>query len=351
MATQALYRRWRSRTFAEIIGQEHVTQTLLNALRAGRVAHAYLFSGPRGTGKTTTARVLAKAVNCLDPQDGEPCNRCMICSSLNEGRSLDLIEIDAASNRGIDEIRELRERIAFSPTESRYKVYVVDEVHMLTNEAFNALLKTLEEPVGKVLFVLLTTNEHLLPATVVSRCQRVELLPLPVTEVGAALVEKWSVDSQKAKLLARLSRGCLGWAVSAISDSSLLKQRAERLDELIEVVNADNERRFAYAAQLAIQFSQNRALVQERLGLWLGWWRDLLLIKTGVNDAITNVDRLVSLIDMSEGYSLVQIKTFINSIMACGEQLKQNANPQLALEVLMLDLSEAKKQTEKITTT
>ncbi|MBM4430905.1 MAG: DNA polymerase III subunit gamma/tau, partial [Chloroflexi bacterium] len=154
MATQALYRRWRSQTFAEIIGQEHVTQTLLNALRAGRIAHAYLFAGPRGTGKTTTARVLAKAVNCLDPQNGEPCNRCAICRSLNEARSLDLLEIDAASNTGVDNIRDLREKIAFSPSECRYKVYVVDEVHMLSSGAFNALLKTLEEPPPHAIFVL-----------------------------------------------------------------------------------------------------------------------------------------------------------------------------------------------------
>ena len=172
MGTQALYRRWRSRTFAEILGQDHVTHTLLNALRHDRIAHAYLFSGPRGTGKTTTARVLAKAVNCLDPQDGEPCNRCEICCRLNEGRSLDLIEIDAASNRGIDEIRDLRAKIAFSPSECRYKVYVVDEVHMLTNEAFNALLKTLEEPPPHAIFVLATTEPHKIPATVLSRCQR-----------------------------------------------------------------------------------------------------------------------------------------------------------------------------------
>jgi len=172
MAAQALYRRWRPQTFAEIIGQEHVTHTLINALRAGRIAHAYLFSGPRGTGKTTTARVLAKAVNCLDPQEGEPCNQCAICRSLNEGRSLDLIEIDAASNRGIDEIRELRERIAFAPGECRYKVYVIDEVHMLTKEAFNALLKTLEEPPPHAIFVLATTEPHRIPPTVLSRCQR-----------------------------------------------------------------------------------------------------------------------------------------------------------------------------------
>jgi len=157
MPAQTLYRKWRSQRFDQVLGQEHVTQTLLHALEGERVAHAYLFTGPRGTGKTSTARILAKAVNCLRNGHGEPCNECEICRSINEGRALDLIEIDAASNRGIDEIRDLREKVAFSPTQARYKVYIIDETHMLTNEAFNALLKTLEEPPPHVIFVLATT--------------------------------------------------------------------------------------------------------------------------------------------------------------------------------------------------
>mgnify|MGYP001774145024 CR=1 FL=1 len=158
----ALYRKWRPRRFEEVVGQEHVTRTLRNALRLGRIAHAYLFAGPRGTGKTTTARLLAKAVNCLAGSVEErPCDRCRICQAVNEGRLIDLIEIDAASNRGIDEIRDLRERVRFSPSEARYKVYVIDEAHMLTTEAFNALLKTLEEPPPHVIFVLALSLIHI----------------------------------------------------------------------------------------------------------------------------------------------------------------------------------------------
>ncbi len=180
MAAQALYRRWRSQTFDEVVGQEHVTQTLRNALRDGRMTHAYLFTGPRGTGKTSTARLLAKAVNCENPDVSlRPCNVCPICLAITGGALLDLIEIDAASNRGIDEIRDLRDKVHFSPSQARFKVYVIDEVHMLTPEAFNALLKTLEEPPPHVIFVLATTEPHKIPDTVLSRCQRFDFRRIP----------------------------------------------------------------------------------------------------------------------------------------------------------------------------
>lgn len=170
---QALYRKFRSQTFDELIGQDHITKLLKNAVKQGKVSHAYLFVGSRGTGKTSTARILAKAVNCLSPgKDGNPCNKCLTCQAITNGRYLDLIEIDAASNRGIDQIRELKEKIEFSPAEGRYKVYIIDEVHMLTTEAFNALLKTLEEPPAHVIFILATTEAFRLPPTILSRCQR-----------------------------------------------------------------------------------------------------------------------------------------------------------------------------------
>ena len=191
----ALYRRWRPQTFGEAVGQEHVTRTLQNALRMGRVAHAYLFCGLRGTGKTSMAKLLAKSINCLEPApEGyafpvEPCNKCLSCQDINRGRSMDVLEIDAASNRGIDEIRDLREKVRFAPAQSRYKVYIIDEVHMLTNEAFNALLKTLEEPPGKVIFILATTEASRLPATVISRCQRFDFRLLEAKEISDRLQE------------------------------------------------------------------------------------------------------------------------------------------------------------------
>lgn len=163
MTSQVFYRKWRPQTFGEVAGQEQVTQTLSNALSTGRVSHAYLFYGPRGTGKTSTGRILAKAVNCLSTGKGEPCNSCEMCRAITEGRVLDVIEIDAASNRGIDEIRDLREKVNYAPNQARHKVYIVDEVHMLTKEAANALLKTLEEPPPYVIFILATTEVHKVP--------------------------------------------------------------------------------------------------------------------------------------------------------------------------------------------
>jgi DNA polymerase-3 subunit gamma/tau len=214
MTSQVFYRKWRPQTLADVVGQEHITKTLLNALESGRVAHAYLFCGPRGTGKTSTGRILAKAVNCQKNGKGEPCNTCSLCQATTNGSALDVIEIDAASNRGIDDIRELRERVKFAPNSARYKVYIIDEVHMLTTDACNALLKTLEEPPPHAIFVLATTEPHKLLPTILSRCQRFDFRRLSHSAVVLKLSlicqqEGITIEPQALKLVARSVSGSL----------------------------------------------------------------------------------------------------------------------------------------------
>ena len=220
--SQALYRKWRPARFEDVVGQEHITQTLQNSVAADRVGHAYLFCGPRGTGKTTSARLLAKAVNCLDENVAErPCNQCHVCLAINDGRFLDLIEIDAASNTGVDDIRELRDKINFAPNEGRFKVYIIDEVHMLSTAAFNALLKTLEEPPPHVKFVLATTEEHKVPITIKSRCQQYNFRLLTQEEITERLnwlaeKESFTIEPEALGMIARQGAGSLRDAESLL---------------------------------------------------------------------------------------------------------------------------------------
>jgi DNA polymerase-3 subunit gamma/tau len=241
--SSALYRRYRPQTFSAIVGQEHVTRTLKNAIGSGQVAHAYLLAGSRGIGKTTIARLIAKAVNCTTAKDGEPCDRCENCTAIRDGTFLDLIEIDAASNRGIDEMRDLRDKVRFAPSQGQYKVYVIDEAHQLTSEAFNALLKTLEEPPPHVIFVLATTESGKIPATIVSRTQRFDLRRIPYKGVVAQLAkiceqEGLKVEPAALEAIARHAQGSLRDAesvldmVAAFSDGGI---KLADVDELLGV--------------------------------------------------------------------------------------------------------------------
>jgi len=339
----------------QVVGQNRVVSLLQRSLEREALAHAYLLVGPSHVGKMFLALNLAQALNCAAAEP--PCGTCDSCQKIISAKHADVQIIglvnDASSAEAkprmeisIDQIRQLQHSSSLPPFEGKYKIFIIDGAEFLSIEAANCLLKTLEEPAGKVIFILLTTDERLMPATVISRCQRLELLPLAAGEVEVALNQQ-GVEPQKAKLLARLSRGCLGWALSAASDDGLLQLRMERMERLLDIINADYEERFAYVAQLAAQFSQNRGLVQEVLDLWLDWWRDLMLVKVGCGDTITNVDLEARLVEMVRGYSLTQIKAFIDSIQAAGEQLRQNANPRLVLEVLMLDIPRKEGRSEQ----
>jgi len=331
----------------EVVGQTRTVSLLQRSLEQGVVAHAYLFIGPPHVGKMTLALDLAKALNCEAAEP--PCGTCASCQKIASAKHADVQIIGLAGDRNsgeaklqteisIDQIREMQHSASLPPFEGSFKVFIIDGAELLSHEAANSLLKTLEEPAGKVIFILLTSSERLLPATIVSRCQRLELTPLAATEIETALCSRRDIEMPKAKLLAGLCRGCFGWALSAACDDELLQQRAERLERLLRVISGDGEERFNYALQLATQFSRNRALVGENLDLWLNWWRDLLLVKAGCSSLITNTDLEAMLTSHAQDYSLGQIRDFITSIQMALEQLKQNANPQLALEVLMLSI-------------
>jgi DNA polymerase-3 subunit delta' len=325
----------------QVVGQSRAVSLLQRSLERGSIAHAYLVVGPPHVGKMTLALDLAQAVNCQ--QKEPPCGVCDSCQKIASGKHADvqIIGLEANNNSAeisIDRIREIQHSSNLPPFEGRHKVFIIERAELMSTEAANCLLKTLEEPAAGIIFILLTTSGRVLPATVVSRCQQLELPPLPAAEVENVLSQRWGVEGQRAGLLARLSHGCLGWAISAASDERLLNQRAERLEGLLNVIGGDYAVRFAYVPQLVAWFGQSRGLVEEILDLWLDWWRDLLLVKLGSGDSVTNIDHQSMLVDMAGGYRLEEIRAVINGIQATGEQLRQNANPRLAFEVLMLSI-------------
>lgn len=221
MGYTALYRKFRPQNFEDVKGQEHIVTTLKNQIKADRIGHAYLFCGTRGTGKTTIAKILAKAVNCEHPVDGSPCNECATCRAINEGTSMNVIEIDAASNNGVDNIREIREEVAYRPTQGNYKVYIIDEVHMLSTGAFNALLKTLEEPPSYVMFILATTEAHKIPITILSRCQRYDFRRITADTISARLMELMDkegndVEEKAIRYIAKAADGSMRDALSLL---------------------------------------------------------------------------------------------------------------------------------------
>ncbi len=353
---QALYRKWRSQTFDEVVGQEHVVRTLTSALAQGRIAHAYLFAGPRGTGKTTMARLLAKAVNCLAEDGPKPCNQCAVCQALNEGRLLDLIEIDGASNRGIDEVRTLREQVNFSPNVARYKVYIIDEVHMLTPEAFNALLKTLEEPPAHVIFVLATTEVHKLPPTIISRCQRFDFRRIPLDLIVGRLrfiadAEGIQADQDALELIARSATGSMRDAISLLDQLSsygsdsitrelvqamLGAVSVEPLSALLDdVVQGDLKGALGLVAQLVDQGLDPRQLTAELLD----YVRDLLQVKAGNPPSLTaaGVQTEARMRAQAEALEVEDLLRLSRLLTQASLEIKGNILPQLPLELALTE--------------
>ena len=347
-----LYRKWRPRSFSELAGQEHVATTLTNALAGGRVAHAYLFAGPRGTGKTSTGRLLGKALNCRDRVAGEACNRCDSCLSFLAARAMDLIELDAASNRGIDEIRSLREKVAFAPGAGDFKVYLIDEVHMLTDPAFNALLKTLEEPPPHAVFILATTEAHKVPATIASRCQRFDFRRVPVAAAvqclqGICAGESISCEAAALELIARSATGSMRDAINLLDQlstsygSDLTLEQVKAGLGLVGDERAGRLGRQALAGDLAgglellasvrddgLDLRQfQRELVQEL--------RDLLLVAAGADPEDATAERIAALKAAVAGVATADL---LRALRAFGEaDLKADPNSTLPLDIALAE--------------
>jgi DNA polymerase-3 subunit delta' len=306
---------------------------LARSVAAGRPGHAYLFIGPPQVGKRTLALAFAQALNCL--ADRRPCGQCRACLNIARGSHPDvrLVTGDEGTIK-IDHVRALQRELALSPYEGRWRVAILPGMERATVEAGNCLLKTLEEPPAQVVLVLTATDVDLLLPTIVSRCQQVNLHPLPVSEVEVALRQRWGIDQDRARLLARLSGGRIGWAVEAAQDPSALTRRDQRLDRLVALSGASRVDRLGFAEQVARRAEDLPDLLEE----WLGWWRDLLLTRGGCPDAVTNVDRREQLDQQAWRYSPAQIVAVIRELQATLIRLEQNVNPRLAMEVLVLHL-------------
>jgi len=316
---------------------------LQRGLAQGRRAHAYLFVGPPQVGKGTLALELAQALNCEGPEP--PCQECSPCRRIAAGIHADVQVVGIEISDGgihkdisIDQIRELGRVVSLRPFEGRCRVIIIDPADAMNEAAQNAFLKTLEEPPPDVVFVLITSRPQALRATIRSRCQRLDLSPLPVAQLEEALRQRWALPPRQAHLLARLSRGRLGWAIAAHQDEEMMRVRHEALMDIRALPERTIQERFAYASEVASRFSRDRPTVLAVLDLWREWWRDILLLSSGCQEVITNLDLGDILKGEASHYDASQVVAFLRSLAASKRRLEENVNPRLALEVLMLDL-------------
>ena len=342
---QALYRKYRPIVFADVVGQEHITQTLAGSLKAGKVSHAYLFTGTRGTGKTTCAKILAKAVCCLNPVDGEPCGECEACKLIADGNTTDINEIDAASNNGVNDIRDLKEQVSFLPTSLKYRVYIIDEVHMLSTPAFNALLKTLEEPPAHVVFILATTEVHKLPATILSRCQRFDFKRLEPEVIikrinKIANAEGFTITEPAAFMIASLADGGMRDALSILDQCSAACQNID--EEVIKDVCgiAGNERIFAIteaisqnnpatAISAVDELYRNSVDMKKLIFELVGCFRNLMIIKTVKEPKeliVCSKAEFERLCTLAEGFSLSAIIDCLGTLQQTADSLSATAS-------------------------
>jgi DNA polymerase-3 subunit gamma/tau len=366
MTSQSLYRKWRSQTFDDLVGQEPIVRTLKNALKSGNLAHAYLFTGPRGTGKTSTARLLAKTVNCINPHDGEPCNECQQCREITAGNSFNVIEIDAASNRGIDSIRDLREKVMMPPSTGKYKVYVLDEAHMLTTEAFNALLKTLEEPPPYAIFVMATTEVHKMPATVISRCQPFYFKRITTRQIVKHLhfvaeQEHIKLERAAAELIARSAAGGMRDALSLLDQAIAYAGEEISLTQVQAMLGvADSQAISKLLAGIAEldspavlhlihELSEAGADLRQINAQVVEYWRALMLTRAGADTAAIldlTEDEMREIKQLSQLFDLEEL-TECARIFAQNDLTQKNqGTPQLGLELASLECIEVHRRAQ-----